>query len=111
MKEDPLSILRLYDAALDRDADGQGLGYWLEESSVLPLNEMADRFIASDEFQVSNANLSNNAFIDLMYSNVLEREAESAGKAYWNEQIDNGLSLGAVMVGFTESPESLAMMM
>ncbi|MBL1269846.1 MAG: 5'-nucleotidase C-terminal domain-containing protein [Halomonas sp.] len=111
LKEDPLSILRLYDAALDRDADGQGLGYWLEESSVLPLNEMADRFIASDEFQVSNANLSNNAFIDLMYSNVLEREAESAGKAYWNEQIDNGLSLGAVMVGFTESPESLAMMM
>lgn len=107
LKEDPQSIIRLYDAALDRDADGQGLGFWLEESSDLPLNEMAELFIASEEFQKANTNISNGAFVDLMYNNVLGREADAEGEVYWNQQLDSGVSMGTVMVGFTESPESL----
>ena len=109
LKEDPLAIIRLYDAALDRGADGQGLGYWLEDSSQLPLNEIADRFIASDEFKSINTNISNDAFIDLMYNNALGREGEAAGKSYWHEQLDSGVSMGTVMIGFTESPESLGL--
>lgn len=102
---DPL--LRLYDAAFDRDADGKGLGYWLEIKETTGLGDIANSFIASAEFNSQNGNLEDDAFIELMYSNVLERAADSAGKEYWLNQLDNGAERGAVMVGFTESDESM----
>lgn len=102
---DPL--LRLYDAAFDRDADGKGLGYWLEIKETTGLGDIANSFIASAEFNSQNVNLEDEAFIELMYSNVLERAADSAGKEYWLDQLDNGVERGTVMVGFTESDESM----
>ncbi|MGE6780520.1 DUF4214 domain-containing protein [Vreelandella titanicae] len=102
---DPL--LRLYDAAFDRDADGKGLGYWLEIKETTGLGDIANSFIASVEFNSQNGNLEDDAFIELMYSNVLERTSDSAGKEFWLDQLDNGAERGAVMVGFTESDESM----
>ena len=102
---DPL--LRLYDAAFDRDADGKGLGYWLEIKETTGLGDIANSFIASAEFNSQNGNLEDDAFIELMYSNVLERTSDSAGKEFWLDQLDNGAERGAVMVGCTESDESM----
>ena len=102
---DPL--LRLYDAAFDRYADGKGLGYWLEIKETTGLGDIANSFIASAEFNSQNGNLEDDAFIELMYSNVLERTSDSAGKEFWLDQLDNGAERGAVMVGFTESDESM----
>lgn len=102
---DPL--LRLYDAAFDRDADGKGLGYWVEIKETTGLGDIANSFIASAEFNSQNVNLEDEAFIELMYSNVLERAADSAGKEYWLDQLDDGVERGTVMVGFTESDESM----
>ncbi len=102
---DPL--LRLYDAAFDRDADGKGLGYWVEVKGATGLSDIANSFIASAEFSEQNGNLENEAFVELMYSNVLERGADSAGKEYWLNQLNNGVDQGTVMVGFTESDESM----
>ncbi|CAD5268413.1 MULTISPECIES: DUF4214 domain-containing protein [Halomonadaceae] len=102
---DPL--LRLYDAAFDRDADGKGLGYWLEIKETTGLGDIANSFIASAEFNSQNGNLEDDAFIELMYSNVLERTSDSAGKEFWLDQLDNGAERGAVMVGFAESDESM----
>ena len=102
---DPL--LRLYDAAFDRYADGKGLGYWLEIKETTGLGDIANSFIASAEFNSQNGNLEDDAFIELMYSNVLERTSDSAGKEFWLDQLDKGAERGAVMVGFTESDESM----
>ncbi len=102
---DPL--LRLYDAAFDRDADGAGLGYWLDQQEILKTDRIADYFVGSVEFQQLHGQIQGEAFVDLMYANVLEREADSAGRDYWLEQLEQGDSMGAVMVGFTESQESL----
>lgn len=102
---DPL--LRLYDAAFDRDADGQGLGYWLETSETASLGNIANSFIASTEFAEQHSDLNDDAFIELMYSNVLERESDASGKEYWTDVLSDGADRGSVMVGFTESDESL----
>ena len=102
---DPL--LRLYDAAFDRTADGKGLGYWAGIKESTGLSDIANSFIASAEFNSQNGNLEDDVFIELMYSNVLERAADSAGKEYWLDQLDNGVERGTVMVGFTESDESM----
>lgn len=102
---DPL--LRLYDAAFDRMADGKGLGYWLEVSESVNLNDIADSFVGSEEFARQYGSVENDAYIELMYENVLERASDAAGQAYWLDKLDNGAERGAVMVGFTESAESM----
>jgi len=102
---DPL--LRLYDAAFDRTADGKGLGYWLEVSESANLNDIADSFVGSEEFARQYGSIENDAYIELMYENVLERASDAAGQAYWLDKLDNGAERGAVMVGFTESAESV----
>ena len=102
-------LLRLYDAAFDRDADGAGLGYWLDRHEILQTEQIAGYFVASDEFQQLHGTIEHAAFVDLMYQNVLEREADAAGREYWIEQLAEGDSMGAVMVGFTESDESLGL--
>ncbi|MGY4877701.1 DUF4214 domain-containing protein [Vreelandella aquamarina] len=104
------SLMRLYDGALDRAADGEGLGYWLDNMDTLTLNQVGDYFVASEEFQAKHGDLDDSGFIDLMYNNVLERSADAEGKAYWVEQLASGDSQGAVLVGFTQSDESLALM-
>ena len=53
--------------------------------------------------------LDQSGFVDLMYTNILEREADVAGKGYWVEQLATGVDKGAVMVGIAESDESLAL--
>lgn len=102
---DPL--LRLYDAAFDRDADGEGLGYWVEVSESASLDDIANSFVDSDEFAGQYGSLENDAYIELMYENVLERAPDAAGQAYWLDKLDNGAERGAVMIGFTESEESM----
>lgn len=102
---DPL--LRLYDAAFDREADGQGLGYWAGINESASLSDIANSFVASGEFASQNGDLDNAAFVELMYENVLERNSDTAGKEYWLGQLDSGVDKGTVMVGFSESDESV----
>ncbi len=104
---DPL--LRLYDAAFDREADGAGLGCWANQLDDLDSIVIANRFIDSQEFTQLHGELDQSGFVDLMYTNILEREADTAGKAYWVEQLAEGVDQGAVMVGIAESDESLAL--
>ncbi|MCL5427269.1 MAG: 5'-nucleotidase C-terminal domain-containing protein [Gammaproteobacteria bacterium] len=102
---DPL--LRLYDAAFDRDADGMGLGYWTNQIGELSAVDIANRFIDSQEFIQLHGELDQGGFVDLMYANVLERDADAEGKAYWIGQLEAGIEQGAVMVGIAESEESI----
>ncbi|MFI0471737.1 DUF4214 domain-containing protein [Halomonas sp. HMF6819] len=104
---DPL--LRLYDAAFDRDADGNGMGYWLNMSDNVDTISIASGLINSMEFVNQHGDLDQESFVDLMYNNVLERGADMAGKNYWVDQMENGVAQGAIMVGITESAESLAL--
>ncbi|MDR9440880.1 MAG: DUF4214 domain-containing protein [Halomonas sp.] len=51
--------------------------------------------------------IQNEARVGLMYANGLEREADGASRNPWIDPLAQGESEGAVMVGFTESQESL----
>lgn len=108
LKESTDALLRLYKAAFDRDADGAGLAYWMEAGDGLDLVRIAENFVASDEFVARGVN-DHGAFIDSLYQNVLEREADAPGKDYWMDQMADGASAAVVMVGFSESAESLAL--
>ena len=75
----------------------------------MSLFEIAIRFIASDEFKdlyKDPAKLSNGAFVDILYLNVLDRPGEEGGFNYWLGQLNGGESRQSVLTKFAVSAEN-----
>lgn len=100
---------RMYEAALNREPDDQGLASWINflDHGGAPI-DMASLFIASPEFNGLYGSLSNEAFVDQLYINVLDREGEPEGVFVWTNALNSGLSRSQVLLGFSESPENVA---
>lgn len=100
---------RLYQAYFGRAPDSGGLTFWLEERAQgRSLADVSQAFASSPEFADSYGDLDDEAFVELVYQNVLDRPADGAGLAYWTERLASGASRGWVMIGFSESPEYVA---
>ncbi|MEM8823822.1 MAG: DUF4214 domain-containing protein, partial [Pseudomonadota bacterium] len=52
--------------------------------------------------------LDDNAFVNLLYNNVLGRDADAGGLARWTGDLASGVSREAVVLGFSQSPEFIA---
>ncbi|MCM2264161.1 MAG: DUF4214 domain-containing protein, partial [Desulfuromonadales bacterium] len=101
-------VVRLYFAYFNRLPDFSGLMYWVKEHSSgnLTLDNISDFFASSPEFQQTYGSLNNGQFVELVYQNVLGREPDAAGLAYWTGQLDTAArTRGQVMTGFSESAE------
>ena len=97
---------RLYHATFDRAPEAEGLTFWTAAMDRgMAAADVADRFVASPEFSTTYGGLTDGAFVDLLYRNVLGREAEAAGKAYWLDVLDGPADRGDVLIGFSESSE------
>ncbi|GGK18259.1 DUF4214 domain-containing protein [Salinarimonas ramus] len=102
---------RLFDV-FDRDPDRAGLSSWVEfldEGGSLA--SMASAFLLSNEFATkfgAASALSNEEYVNILFANVLDREADAEGAAFWSGQLDAGLSREAALVAFTESAENQA---
>jgi hypothetical protein len=102
-------INRLYQAYFLRLADESGFGYWVDQRARwTSLLDISSAFASSNEFQNRYGSLSNEAFIDLVYANVLNRAADSEGRAYWLGRLYQGTDRGEVMIGFAESSEFIS---
>jgi hypothetical protein len=99
---------RLYGGAFDRTPDEGGFRFWTSTlDKNASLHAVANEFISSPEF-VSRygASLSNAAFVDALYQNVLHRGGDTGGIAYWNQQLDTkARDRPDVLVQFTQLPE------
>lgn len=99
-------IRRLYIGYFDRAPDQEGRDYWTDlRAKGISLERISAEFATSAEFVSTYGNTSNERFIDLVYANVLNRQPDAAGRAYWVDQMENGMTRGVLMVGFTESEE------
>jgi uncharacterized protein (DUF1501 family) len=96
-------VARLYQAYFGRTADRDGLRYWI--GTRLSYEAISDAFAASGEFLDRYGNLSDAQFVELVYTNVLGRPSDAAGRQYWLDRMRGGTSRGAVMLGFSESRE------
>ena len=104
-------IVRLYTAYFKRLPDYQGLMYWYgrmypDSGAGLDLWQVADAFAQSEEFINTYGQLNNTGFITRLYQNVLNRQPEPDGYAYWMGRLNSGMTRGEVMVGFSESAEN-----
>jgi hypothetical protein len=99
-------VVRLYKAHFRRSPDFGGLQFWAGRfRNGMSLNAISAEFARSDEFVRTYGSLDDVAFVDLVYRNVFDRLADAGGKAYWLDRLSKGLSRGAMMVEFSESPE------
>lgn len=96
-------VARLYRAYFGRAADRDGLRYWI--GTDLPYQAVSDAFAGSAEFAATYGTLSDNDFVTLVYRNVMGRDPDAAGRAYWLGQLRAGVSRGSMMLGFSESDE------
>lgn len=103
-------VYRLYQAAFDRTPDKIGFGFWLSVSDAgQALTAIAQTFIDSPEFaDLYGAGTSNAAFVDALYDNVLHRDGDATGVAFWNGVLDQGASRAVVLTEFSESAENHA---
>lgn len=103
-------VYRLYQAAFDRTADVAGLSDWIRGmDGGMTLNRVASWFLRSVEFQEKyGAHPTDDAFITLLYENVLNRAPDDGGKGYWMDELGRGATREMALIGFSESAENQA---
>ncbi len=105
--EEAKQLDRLYLAAFDRVADKDGILYWLNDLALSKdINSIANSFTHSDEFvSLYGKDITDKEYIDLLYHNVLSRDADSQGEEYWIKQMQNGLDKADLLLSFSNSDE------
>ncbi|WP_421121606.1 DUF4214 domain-containing protein [Aquihabitans daechungensis] len=100
------AVIRLYRAYFLRTPDHGGLTYWLQRRGQgATLAAISGSFAGSSEFRSRYGGLTNTQFVRLVYGNVLGRQPDGAGLAYWTAQLVNGVSRGQMMASFSQSGE------
>jgi len=104
-------VSRIYLAYFLRIPDTGGLEFWINEKLAgKSVSDISDSFAASTEFQNTYGSLNNADFVNLVYTNLFNRAADSGGFSYWKGQLDNGIdSRGTVMASFSESQENITL--
>jgi len=73
------------------------------------IESVAQAFSSSTEFQnMYGPTVSNSEFINLMYQNILDRDADAGGYAYWLNAINQTGDRGEMVINFTNSAEYIA---
>jgi hypothetical protein len=109
--EAAVEIARTYDVVFGRDADLGGMSYWVNQvhNNGLTLDDVASTFMQSQEAQTAYGSLNNADFIDAIYNNALDRDADQQGALYWQAQLDGGMARSELILSFTESAEYQAL--
>ena len=107
--EGAASVFRLYRAALGREAEPFGLGYWMDRlDHGTSLQQIAHEFSWAPEFkQKYGENPTDEVFLEKLYQNVLNRAPDADGYAYWLTRVDNS-SREQIMLEFSDSVENKA---
>ena len=85
-------VLELYTAYFNRAADKAGVDYWTNEMDTngWTLDQVAQSFADQDEYTTAYAGMDNAAIVTAVYTNVLNRDADTDGSAYWVSELDAG---------------------
>lgn len=109
VSEPQAQVARLYQAAFDRLPDFEGLDFWLgTRNAGSSVSTIAQAFTTSVEYQNFYRGLGNQAFVERLYQNVLDRPGESAGVNFWVGTLNNGATQAQVLNSFSDSPENIS---
>lgn len=98
-------VTRLYQTALHRKPEVDGLNYWVQCIGTKQKNPYfaAEQIVRSQEFR--NYNYSNDEYMTILYRVFFDREPDGAGKQYWLNRMSTGTSREEVLRYFAYSEE------
>lgn len=100
------SIARFYMSVFTRQPDEVGFDYWTAQHEAgVTVEQIAWQFLDSDEFDLVSGDDTDAEFVEVMYGNVLCRASDAPGKAYWEEQLADGMARKAFLLELSESVE------
>ena len=102
-------VARVYDTAFGRDADPAGFNLFTQAViNGTSLQQVALSFLASPEFTNRyGASPSDQALVDGLYQNTLQRAPDAAGEALFVQALASGLSRVDLLVSFSDSQEHI----
>jgi len=102
-------IQRLYRAVFGRSPEAGGFEFWVRRyRNGESLLEIATAFAASQEFvDRFGADPTDLELINGLYQNVLNREGDAGGVAFWLDRRANGTTVAQLLVSFADSPENI----
>jgi hypothetical protein len=102
-------VTRLYLAVPGRAPDQFDIENWsVALDSGLDLRSATGGFIGPPEFNMRFGALHNAGFVERLYLNVLGKNSEPNGLAYWLNELAQGRSNSDLLIGSAESPENRA---
>ena len=102
-------IYRTY-SIFGRAPDKEGMGYWLElMDEGLEQDGLVFFMMQTTEYASLYSSVNNSEFVDKLYTNALERQADTAGHNYWTSLLNSGVGRETVIAEVTDSQESIAL--
>lgn len=105
------AVQQLYIGYLGRAADKAGLDFWTNAvaTGVSTLESVATGFTLSNEYKAAFGGLTNDALVEKVYTSVLGRASDTAGKAFWVDALAKGTvtadKLVATFIGALGAPD------
>lgn len=94
----------LYVDAFARTSDSAGLSYWTEQLDAgASRKAVIQDFLTSFEYNAEH--LTNSQYMNGLYNDILGRQEDTSGAAYWVGQLDSGVSRATVVGTFLGSAE------
>lgn len=96
---------RLYSLVLGRDGEAGGIKAWTDALLAKESNgvDAGYGFVFSDE--CINRNLSNEAYVEMLYRTFMDREPDAGGRDAWVSQLAAGVDREQILFGFIMSDE------
>jgi len=100
--EEEAAVANLYHAVLGRNADYSGLEFWYDRvEEGISMQRIAQAFLDSAEY--TGDTQTNAQFLDALYDNLLDRDGDTTGTAFWISQLESGVSRADVLVAFAQA--------
>lgn len=98
-------VKRCYKVSLERDADKEGLEYWINKlnNGEACGAQIGFGFIFSDEYTARNR--TNEEYVTDLYSMYFDRTPDQEGFDYWVGRLNEGANRETVFAGFSNSEE------
>ncbi len=101
-------VIRLYQAVFNRQPDVDGLVYWIDrfDSGEWSTRRIANFFATGDEFRsLYGADTTDEEFVNAVYPNVLGREPDAEGAAFWVGYLEQGNGRAELILLISNAPE------
>ena len=98
-------VKRMYEKSLERTAEQEGIFYWTLRFREHQEDGASFAYKVFFSEEMSNRNLSDEKYAELLYNAMMDRASDAEGQNYWLNNLANGMTREQVLNGFITSPE------